>query len=113
MSDPLLEALRAQSFRRGTFTLASGKTSDFFIDCKATALRAKGHALVGEALLARVRAESAAAVAGVALGGCSLASAVAFASTTDGGAPIDAVYVRKAAKGHGTGQRIEGGQHLG
>ena len=38
--DRLLEMLRQRSFRRGTFTLASGRESDFFIDCKPTVLSA-------------------------------------------------------------------------
>ena len=91
--DPLLSLLRERSFRKGTFTLASGKQSDFFIDCKATVLRADGHRLVGEALLASMREHTpnARAVAGVALGGCSLASAVALTSALREGAAIDAV----------------------
>jgi hypothetical protein len=110
MTDRLLEMLREHSFRRGTFTLSSGKTSDFFIDCKPTVLRAEGHVLVGAALMdAALRlAGSLSAVAGVELGGCSLASAVAFHSFGQG-RPLDAVYVRKTQKGHGT-QRSAGGR---
>ena len=113
MTDRLLEMLREHSFRRGTFTLSSGKTSDFFIDCKPTVLRAEGHVLVGAALMdAALRlAGSLSAVAGVELGGCSLASAVAFHSFTQG-RPLDAVYVRKTQKGHGTQRLLEGAAHL-
>lgn len=105
--------LREHSYRKGTFQLASGRTSDFFIDCKTTVLRAEGHVLAGRALLKAIRALDAhvVAVAGVALGGCPLASAVAYCSAEEG-TPIDAVYVRKAAKEHGTGRRIEGAAHL-
>lgn len=112
MTDPLLAMLRAHSFRRGTFTLTSGRESDFFIDCKPTVLRAAGHRHVGRALLRALREEPLAAVAGVELGGCSLASAAALYSLEDGGAPLDAVYVRKAAKGHGTQKQLEGADHL-
>ncbi len=111
--DPLLEMLRERSFRRGRFTLASGRESDFFIDCKPTVLTARGHALVGPALLAKVRrlGRPPVAVAGVVLGGCSLASAVAMTSASKGPA-LDAVYVRKDAKEHGSRRRIEGAAHL-
>ncbi len=111
----LLEVLRERSFRRGEFTLSSGRTSDFFIDCKPTVLTAEGHGLVGRCLLAAARrlAPAPVAVAGVVLGGCPLASAVAYASGLDGGDPLDAVLVRKEAKGHGTGRRLEGATHLG
>jgi orotate phosphoribosyltransferase len=77
-------------------------------------LLARGHALVGEALLARIRdfLGPVSAVAGVELGGCPLASAVACASWVDG-SPIDAVYIRKSTKEHGTRKMLEGADHLG
>lgn len=111
--DRLLELLRERSFRRGTFTLTSGRQSDFFIDCKPTVLSAEGHVLVGRALLERALAFDPAprAVAGVVLGGCPLASAVAYASHL-GGQALDAVLVRKASKGHGSKKRVEGAAHL-
>ncbi|MBW2215285.1 MAG: orotate phosphoribosyltransferase, partial [Deltaproteobacteria bacterium] len=99
--------------RRGNFVLSSGKESDFFIDCKPAVLLAEGHVLVGQALLKRIRdvMGPVSAVAGVELGGCPLASAVASASWADGG-PIDAVYIRKATKGHGTRKMLEGADRL-
>jgi orotate phosphoribosyltransferase len=51
------------------------------------------------------------AVAGVELGGCPLASAVALTSFTRG-APLDAVYVRKDAKDHGSRRLVEGSDQL-
>jgi orotate phosphoribosyltransferase len=105
--------LTEKSFRRGTFTLTSGKTSDFFIDVKPSVLGAEGHVLVGNLLLeALARVPSGvSAVAGVELGGCPLASAVAVASF-HAKRPLDAVYVRKAAKGHGTKKLLEGADAL-
>ena len=50
----LLELLRRLSFERRKVILASGKESDFYIDCKRTALTAEGHVLVGRCLLAEV-----------------------------------------------------------
>ncbi len=114
MSDArLLELIRERSFAKKRVAPASGKESDFFLDCKQTALLAEGHALVGAALCDRIGrlAPPAVAVAGVALGGCPLASAVALVSHQRG-APLDAVYVRKAAKDHGSARRIEGDTHL-
>ena len=93
--------------------MSSGRESDFFIDCKPAVLSAEGHVLVGEALLARIRDDVGvvAAVAGVELGGCPLASAVAQASWRNG-PPLDAVYVRKSEKQHGTRKLLEGADHL-
>ncbi len=108
----LLKLIVERGYRRGEFTLASGRTSDFFIDCKPAVLSARGHVLVGDALLAAIskHASAAVAVAGVAVGGCALASAVATRSANGPG--LDAVYVRKAAKGHGSQKRIEGADGL-
>ena len=51
------------------------------------------------------------AVAGVELGGCPLASAVALTSFRHG-APLDAIYVRKDAKDHGSRRQLEGNTRL-
>ncbi len=77
----LLDLLRTHAFERKRVVLASGKESDFFIDCKRVVLTAEGHALVGEVMLDALAPFGAcAAVAGVALGGCPLASAVSLTS---------------------------------
>lgn len=110
--DRLLELLRERSFARKRVVLASGKESDFFIDCKQTILSAEGHALVGQLMLdALTKLPPCDAVAGVELGGCPLASAVSLVSQLRG-TPKDAVYVRKEAKDHGSKRLIEGNQHL-
>ena len=108
----LLALLTERSFARRRVVLASGKESDFFIDCKQTALTAEGHALAGELMFAALAAFPACvAVAGVELGGCPLASAVALTSHLRG-APKDAVYVRKEAKDHGSKRLLEGDTKL-
>ncbi len=104
----LLELLRTLSYREGRVVLASGKESDFFIDCKQTVLTARGHQLAAELILDGIRhLHPLQAVAGVALGGCPLASAVSLLSLQRG-RPLDALYVRKEAKDHGSRRLIEG-----
>jgi len=109
----LLELLRELSFERRRVVLASGKESDFYVDCKRTALTAEGHVLVGRLLFDRVRrlAPPVRGVGGLTLGADPLASAVALTSFLEG-APVDAFIVRKEPKGHGTGQWIEGRKTL-
>jgi orotate phosphoribosyltransferase len=113
----LLASLRERSFARGTFKLASGKTSDFFIDCKRTVLTAEGHALAGHAVLDALATVAAScdggieAVAAVPLGGCPLAGAAALLAFQRGD-PLELLYVRIDRKDHGTEQRIEGGKTL-
>src|SRR5512146_2866913 len=105
----LLQLLRELSFERRKVVLASGKESDFYVDCKRTALTAEGHVLVGRLLFERVRAirPLVRAVGGLTLGADPIASAIALTSFL-AGEPVDAFIVRKEPKGHGTGQWIEG-----
>jgi orotate phosphoribosyltransferase len=106
--DELLALLRRDAYKQGRFTLASGRESDFFIDCKRVMLTAEGHRLIGAVLFDEVAAlDGVTGVAGVALGGCPLVSAVSLTSALHG-RPYDALYVRKEAKDHGTARRVEG-----
>jgi len=105
----LLELLTQLSFERRQVVLSSGRASDFYIDCKRTALTAEGHFLVGRLLFDAIRREQpgARAVGGLTLGADPLASAVSLCSYL-AGQPISAFIVRKEPKGHGTGAWIEG-----
>src|SRR3954452_20829556 len=105
----LLEMLSALSFERRKVTLSSGKESDFYIDCKKTALTAEGHFLIGRAILQIIRekAPQVVAVGGLTLGADPIASAVSLTSYL-AGTPLTALIVRKELKGHGTGQWVEG-----
>ncbi len=108
----LIELLRVRSFERRRVILASGKESDFFIDCKQTILTAEGHALVGELMFeALAQLPACEAVGGVELGGCPLASAVSLVSFQRG-RPLPALYVRKAQKDHGTAKLVEGDKSI-
>jgi orotate phosphoribosyltransferase len=104
----LVALLRERSFERKKVILASGKESDFFIDCKQTVLTAEGHALAGELMFeALAKLPACRAVAGVELGGCPLASAVSLVSFQKG-RPLAALYVRKDQKDHGSKRLVEG-----
>ncbi len=105
----LKDILLEKSYRKGTFTLTSGKTSDFYIDGKQTTLSAEGAYLCGKLLLELVNAcdEPIAAVGGMTLGADPLVTAVSLVSFLEE-KPIPAFIVRKEAKGHGTGNYIEG-----
>ena len=102
----LLERLAAHAYRHGSFTLASGRTSPHYVNCKPVSLSGEGLALLGALLLEHVEA-AATAVAGLTLGADPLVSAVAMRAALDGRA-LDALIVRKQAKGHGTGAWLEG-----
>jgi orotate phosphoribosyltransferase len=102
----LLGLLAERAYRHGSFTLASGLTSHHYVNCKPVSLSGTGLALLGGLLLEQVERE-AAAVAGLTLGADPLVSAVAMRAALDG-RPLDALIVRKEAKGHGTGAWLEG-----
>ncbi len=104
----LIALLTRLSYERKRVILASGRESDFFIDCKQTALTAEGHALLGELMFGALDALPVVeAVAGVELGGCPLASAVSLISFVKN-RPLSALYVRKTQKDHGMKKLIEG-----
>jgi orotate phosphoribosyltransferase len=108
----LIALLHDRSFERKRVVLASGRESDFFIDCKQSVLTAEGHALVGSLMFEALGALPACeAVAGVELGGCPLASAVSLTSYQRG-RPLPALYVRKEVKDHGSRRQVEGDRAL-
>ena len=106
MRDTLLPLLAQKAYRHGHFTLASGRTSDHYVNCKPVSLSGEGLALLGALMLEQVE-DAAVAVAGLTLGADPLVSAVAMRAALDG-RNLDALIVRKEAKGHGTGAWLEG-----
>lgn len=106
----LLRLLATKSFRLGEFKLSSGRTSDYYIDCRTSTLDARGAKLTGEVFLEEIRAQgwNPAAIGGLTMGADPLAVAVALVSGN-----IHAFLVRKAEKQHGTGHRIEGFREKG
>jgi orotate phosphoribosyltransferase len=129
----LLDLIATLSFKLGDFTLASGKKSDYYIDCRITTLHAEGGRLSGLVLydLIREHVPHAEAVGGLTMGADPLVSNTASASAwaladhneiielssaleleeeDPGPAPtlIHGFLVRKAEKTHGTGRKIEG-----
>jgi orotate phosphoribosyltransferase len=101
--------LLARSVRRGDFVLASGRRSTFYIDARATTMSGEGLVLIGALGLEHLEARGwhPRLVGGLTLGADPVAYAIAVAAQQRG-APLDAFTVRKQAKEHGTGKRIEG-----
>ncbi len=106
----LLKLLAQRSFRLGEFQLSSGGTSDYYIDCRAATLDARGAQLVGEVFLDEIREQGwePDAIGGLTMGADPIVVAVAVTSGT-----MHGFLVRKAEKEHGTGQRIEGFREKG
>jgi orotate phosphoribosyltransferase len=106
MRQLLVERLASRAYRHGQFTLASGRSSNHYVNCKPVSLSGEGLSLLGALMLEHVEPQ-AAAVAGLTLGADPLVSAVAMRAALDG-RHLDALIVRKEAKGHGTGAWLEG-----
>jgi orotate phosphoribosyltransferase len=111
----LAQILRAKSVKTGKFTLASGKESDLYVDCRVTTLDSRGAVLVGRVLHDLLKKEEAArgltigSLGGLTMGADPITLSVAMSSSMAGDAqPVQAFVVRKEPKGHGRGKRIEG-----
>jgi len=110
----LIELLRELSYQRRKVVLASGRESDFYVDGKQTTLHAEGATLIGKAMLRWLRdlPMKVDGVGGLSMGADPIATATSVLSFLDDGPSIHAFYVRKQAKGHGTGTFIEGRKNL-
>ncbi|MDI9570558.1 MAG: orotate phosphoribosyltransferase [Pseudomonadota bacterium] len=110
MKDRLIEIIIAKSFQyrdNPPFTLASGKTSSYYFNCKPTTLDPEGMNLIGGILFRMLADAEVAAAGGLTLGADALANALAVISYQQG-RPIKAFIVRKDVKDHGTKSALEG-----
>ena len=108
----LLSILRRESVRFGEFTLAHGGTSNVYVDARLTVLRSDAAGLVGRVLLDTIDrcGFPASAVGGMAAGAIPLTTAVVMEAHA-AGRELAGFFVRKEAKDHGRGRRIEGMEH--
>lgn len=105
----LIKLLAERSTKRGRFTLASGKSSDFYIDARITTMSPEGLVLIGPIVIKALKSAgwNVDAVGGLTLGADPIAYSISYASNFDPPS-IRAFTVRKEAKGHGMGKLIEG-----
>ena len=104
MKEELLKMVKEKCYRKGDFTLSSGKKSEHYVNCKPVTLTGRGLTLTAMMLLEHVETP---VVAGLTLGADPLVSGVAVCSALDMRL-VDALIVRKEPKGHGTEAWIEG-----
>jgi orotate phosphoribosyltransferase len=107
--EALVALLTERSVKRGQFTLASGRESEYYIDARLTTMSPEGLALIGRLALSALRESGWAvdAVGGLTLGADPISYAVSYASAGSD-KPLRAFTVRKEAKSHGMGRQIEG-----
>ena len=107
--DRLLKDLQTDAYRKGDYTLSSGKKTNHYVNCKPVSLSGEGSILIGTLLLDLVEDETL-AIAGLTLGADPLVTSVAMTSWLDQTkrTKLDALIIRKEAKDHGTTSQIEG-----
>jgi orotate phosphoribosyltransferase len=109
--EELLDLIVRHSFERRKVVLSSGKESDFYLDLRTTMMRPRGLALAGALLLERLQqGPRVEAVGGMVVAAVPVVAAVlaAAAGARDGWQDLVGFFVRKEAKKHGLGKRIEG-----
>jgi orotate phosphoribosyltransferase len=95
------------SLTRGAFTLASGRTSDFFFDMKPTMLHPEGASLIGNILFGMIKNDrDVRYIGGLEIGAIPIVTSVAQRSWPEH--PLNAFFVRKTPKDHGTAKLIDG-----
>jgi orotate phosphoribosyltransferase len=94
------------------FTLASGKTSDFYCDARVTTLDPEGATLCGRIFLQMLGEFAIDAVGGYSIGADPIVTAIAVLSYLEK-RPLQAFIIRKEEKAHGTRKMIEGNFHAG
>ena len=107
--EQLASLLRAKSIKRGDFTLASGKKSNYYLDCRLTTLDAEGALLTGYCILELLNEMGVTpdAIGGLSMGADPVVSAAIVVSALEK-RPVQGFLVRKEAKDHGRKKQIEG-----
>jgi orotate phosphoribosyltransferase len=103
----LLELFRERAVAFGKFKLASGKESTYYINSKKVLFHAEAVWLLGETLWNISKDLNIQAMGGLEVGAIPMATAAAL-RYHEHGRSLEAFFVRKQAKGHGSQERVEG-----
>jgi len=107
LESQLLQLLKDRALRFGTFRLASGGTSDHYIDGKMIEVFSRSTRVIGEVVYERIKDLDIDAIGGLEVGAVPLTTATVFAYDLHG-REMEGFWVRDVVKGHGTQKRIEG-----
>lgn len=105
----LVDMIREKSYEKKEITLSSGLKSNFYVDMKQTMLHAKGIYLVSRLMLDKLKPFEGkiTGVGGMTMGADPMTSVVSLMSLI-WKKPVNAFYIRKEPKGHGTNEWVEG-----
>jgi orotate phosphoribosyltransferase len=105
----LIALLKRDALRTGMFTLASGRTSHYYVDGRKVTLSAEGAAVIGAGVLELLEKwPEVTAVGGLTMGADPIVGATLAVAGARGRTELRGFLVRKEAKSHGTGQLVEG-----
>lgn len=110
--DFLLRLFKARAVQTGRFTLASGKESTYYINSKKAIFNSEAAWLIGDVLYDLAKDLNVQAIGGLEIGAIPMATAAAMRFHEEGKS-VEAFFVRKQAKGHGSQDRLEGGLKAG
>ncbi len=102
----LLKQLVEKSYKRGDFTLASGKKSSHYLNCKPVSLNGEGLNLISDLFL-DLKDSRSQAVAGLTLGADPLVSGLIVKAASQG-LELNGLIIRKEVKKYGTKAGLEG-----
>lgn len=104
--DELMEMVKG-TVAEGTVTLASGATSDFYIDGRLTTLDSRGLQLVAQLMWERIKTLDVTGVGGPTMGADPIVAGILMAAANEG-AHLKGFLIRKEPKGHGKQRWVEG-----
>jgi orotate phosphoribosyltransferase len=110
IKERLIKLLLEKSFRyseEATIKLASGKMSNYYIDCRKTTYSPEGQYLVGNIIFEMIKNQKIDAIGGLTMGADPISCSVAFASHTHKN-DIGSFAIRKERKEHGMQKQVEG-----
>lgn len=107
--EQLIDLVRQYALQTGTFTLASGKTASYYLDCRLITLHPQGANLIAAGMLEIIDQMSPrpVAVGGMAIGADPITAAIITVEGARGG-ELRGFMVRKEPKDHGRGRQVEG-----
>jgi orotate phosphoribosyltransferase len=103
----LIDLVRKLALQVGDFTLASGKKSKYYLDCRKVTLDSAGANLIADGMLGLMGEKLPDAVGGMAIGADPITAAIITVAGRTG-RQLKGFIVRKEAKQHGTGRDVEG-----
>lgn len=103
----LIALIREKALQIGSFKLASGKMSSYYLDCRKVTLDSRGANLIADGMLELLADQLPDAVGGMAIGADPITAAI-ITKAGGRGLNLRGFIVRKEAKAHGTGRDVEG-----